>query len=337
MAHKVEMVDGVAQMAWAGETPWHGLGFKVPHDLTPEQMLKKAGLDWKVELRESYTTLNGKKHPMRSRALVRLPNHRHIKDESVLTEVRGDWNPVQNLEAAEFFNDFVKAGHMDMDTAGSLCEGELVWMLAKMKDGFDLFKKKDHVESYMLFTNPHRYGWSTSVSLTPIRVVCWNTLNLSLDKVNTDKIIRINHRKMFNAEEVKLALGVAKKTLESYKETAEFLASKRYTGAKVTEYFKELFPLSEAAQAKAKDPSKTKRKAKEMTKGAATCLGILTTQPGAEIAGDSWWNAYNAATFYMDHLAGKTDDTRLQSAWYGHHRDHKITAMKKAVEYADAA
>ncbi len=48
MAHMIEFLDGKASMAYAGETPWHGLGTEVPNDLTPAQMLKAAGLDWKV-------------------------------------------------------------------------------------------------------------------------------------------------------------------------------------------------------------------------------------------------------------------------------------------------
>ena len=49
MAHELEMVNGKAQMAYAGEVPWHGLGTKVPADLTPTQMMKAAGLDWTVK------------------------------------------------------------------------------------------------------------------------------------------------------------------------------------------------------------------------------------------------------------------------------------------------
>jgi hypothetical protein len=54
MAHEIEMINGVAQMAYAGETPWHGLGVKVSNDLTPDQMMKKAGLDWEVTKEDIY-------------------------------------------------------------------------------------------------------------------------------------------------------------------------------------------------------------------------------------------------------------------------------------------
>ena len=51
MAHELEIINGVAQMAYAGDVPWHGLGKKVPSDLAPAQMLEAAGLDWTVEKR----------------------------------------------------------------------------------------------------------------------------------------------------------------------------------------------------------------------------------------------------------------------------------------------
>ena len=54
MSHEIEMINGQAQMAYAGEVPWHGLGVPVSNDLTPTQMMEKAGLDWKVETRPLY-------------------------------------------------------------------------------------------------------------------------------------------------------------------------------------------------------------------------------------------------------------------------------------------
>ena len=48
MAHEIEFVNGEAQMAYAGDVPWHGLGKRVSPDLTPEQMLEEAGLNWSV-------------------------------------------------------------------------------------------------------------------------------------------------------------------------------------------------------------------------------------------------------------------------------------------------
>ena len=128
MAHMIEMLDGKVSMAWAGETPWHGLGTKVPNDLTPEQMLKAANLDWTVTPVPAFAEINGKQVDIGRSALVR------DRDNKILDVITNDWVPNQNSTAFEFFNDFISAGEMEMHTAGSLRDGQIVWALAKVKE-----------------------------------------------------------------------------------------------------------------------------------------------------------------------------------------------------------
>ena len=228
MAHEVET------MAYAGDTPWHGLGKRVIADLTPAQMLKEAELDWTVEKIPAYADVRGKQIYVGKDALVRS------SDGRVLDTVSQDWNPVQNETAFEFFNEFIMAGDMEMHTAGSLKSGEIVWALAKVKDSFELFNG-DKVDSYLLFSNPHQYGKSIDIRFTPIRVVCNNTLTLSLNS-KSDLMVRMSHRKEFDAEFVKDTLGVANQKLGTYKDMASFLGSKRFTVDTVKEYFSTVFP-----------------------------------------------------------------------------------------------
>ena len=317
MAHNIEMVDGKAQMAYAGDVPWHGLGTRVPGDLTPEQMLDAAGLNWEVNKVPAFAKVAGKNVNVGWSALVRS------SDEKIIDVVSEDWNPVQNSEAFEFFNDFIAEGDMEMHTAGSLCDGKIVWALAKVKDSFELFGG-DKVDSYLHFTNFHKYGCSTDVRFTPIRVVCNNTLTLSLN-TKVERMVKISHRREFNGDQTKLMLGVAAEKLAKYKEMAQFLGSKRYSDENVVEYFKRVFPASENA------------KRSEITKNARTALGILETQPGAEYAAGSWWQAFNATTYMTDHLIGRSTDTRMTSAWYGSNKNLKVRALETAIEMAEAA
>jgi len=317
MAHNIEMVDGKAQMAYAGDVPWHGLGTRVPADLTPEQMLDAAGLNWEVNKVPAFAKVAGKNVNVGWSALVRS------SDEKIIDVVSEDWNPVQNSEAFEFFNDFIAEGDMEMHTAGSLCDGKIVWALAKVKDSFELFGG-DKVDSYLHFTNFHKYGCSTDVRFTPIRVVCNNTFTLSLN-TKVERMVKISHRREFNGDQTKLMLGVAAEKLAQYKEMAQFLGSKRYSDENVVEYFKRVFPASENA------------KRSEITKNARTALGILETQPGAEYAAGSWWQAFNATTYMTDHLIGRSTDTRMTSAWYGSNKNLKVRALETAIEMAEAA
>lgn len=314
MAHMIET------MAYAGETPWHGLGNPVNNDLTPDEMLKAAQLDWSVEKVPAFANINGKDVPIGRQALVR------DRDNKILDIVSDDWNPVQNAEAFDFFSQFVDAGHMEMHTAGSLRGGQITWALAKVNDSFELFKG-DRVDSYLLFTNPHTYGASIDVRLTPIRVVCNNTLTLSLSK-KAENMVKMSHRRKFDPEVVAVTLGVAKEKLNTYKEAAAFLGSKKYKAAKLTEYYKEIFPLM---------TTKAEKENKVLSRNASRALDVLKSQPGHEFAPGTWWQAFNAVTYMTDHLLGRNTDNRLTSAWFGTNRMLKTKALQTAVKFAEAA
>lgn len=317
MAHEIEFVNGVAQMAYAGDVPWHGLGKEVPNDLTPLQMLDAAGLNWTVSKEPAFVIVNDEAVEIDRSALVRNT------DNKIIDIVSNDWNPVQNLEAFEFFNDFIGAGEMEMHTAGSLKGGQIVWALAKVNDSFELFKG-DRIDSYLLFSNFHRYGFSTDVRFTPIRVVCNNTLTLSLNSA-VERMVKISHRKQFEADNVKMMLGIAKDKLIQYKEMAAYLGSKMYKEETLVEYFQRVFPVNGS------EPKK------DMSRNASRALSVVHAQPGAEYAEGSWWQAYNAVSYMTDHLIGRSADSRLSSAWYGGNKVVKTKALELAVEMADAA
>jgi phage/plasmid-like protein (TIGR03299 family) len=308
-------------MAYVGEKPWHGLGVEVPADLTPAQMLEAAGLDWEVRKHPLYATINGERIPTSAEALVRS------SDNKVLSIVTDSWNPVQNEEAFEFFNEFVHAGDMEMHTAGSLKGGRQVWALAKVKDSFfDLFGG-DRTEGYLLFSNPHQFGKAIDVRFTAIRVVCNNTLTLSLD-AGSKNAVRMDHRQIFNPEKVKETLGIATNKLERYKEMAQFLGSKQYKKENIVEYFNRVFPLT---------TNKELKEGQLGSRAARLAYDVLDTQPGAEFAEGSFWQLYNASTYLIDHKLGRSDDSRMSSAWFGFNKERKIKALNTAMEMAEAA
>jgi len=318
MAHNVET------MAYAGEVPWHGLGVPVSNDLTPNQMMKKAGLDWTVEQIDSYVTVGDKKIPTGMKALVRS------SDNKVLTNIGQVWNPVQNEDAFNFFSEYVLKGDMEMHTAGSLKGGQLVWALAKVKESFDLFGG-DTIESYLLFSNPHKYGFSIDVRFTPIRVVCNNTLSLSLE-AKAERSVKVGHRTEFNADEVKKALGIASAKLSQYKEMAEFLGSKRYNIDNLIEYYNTVFPRTADKRVQNQELS-----VESLSKNAKAAFDAIELQPGAKYAEGSWWQAFNSVTYVTDHLQGRNPDNRLYSSWFGGNQIRKRDALKTALEFAEVA
>jgi len=203
----------------------------------------------------------------------------------------------------------------------------MVWALAKTKESFELFNG-DVTDNYFLFTNPHQFGKAINIRMTPIRVVCNNTLTLSLSQ-NADKMVTVNHRKAFDPAEVKEQMGIARQKMEEYKSMAAYLGSKPYTGENVIQYFNEVFgsPAKEKVEGVVPFTSRNSK----------TAFENLDVQPGAEFAQGSWWTAFNSVTNMTDHLQGRSNDGRLVSSWYGRNRKVKLNALDKALEYADAA
>jgi len=317
MAHELELnANGTAKMAYVGDVPWHGLGKQVHYDLTPKQMLIEAGLDYKNHKVPLIAELDGKKIDTGRQALIR-------DDGKFLDIVGPEWHDINNEDAMNFFNEFVMEGDMQMHTAGSLKDGRVMWALAKVGEDFELFNG-DRVEAYLQFSNFHQFGYSNDVRFTPIRVVCNNTLSMSLAN-NAKHQFKINHRAKFDAEQVKSALGIARNKLHTYKDVAEFLGSKRYNDETVSQYFAEVFP------------SLSSKNEKVLSRAAIQALDVLYNQPGAEYAEGSWWQGFNAVTYLTDHVLGHSADSRLSSSWYGVNQTRKVKALEKALEYATAA
>ena len=143
--HMIEINNGKASFAYTGEAPWHRLGTKVPGDLSPEQMLKAANLDWTVEAIPCFADINGTQVDVGRSALVRS------SDQKVLDIISSDWKPCQNQEAFGFFNEFVSSGDMNMEVAGALRGGQIVWALAKVNESFEVCGGKDKVDLYLNF------------------------------------------------------------------------------------------------------------------------------------------------------------------------------------------
>ena len=318
MSHELEIVNGEAQMAYVGQLPWHGLGVQVEDDLTPAEFQKAAGLDWDVIEAPVYADFKGKRIHSGHQMLIRET------DSKPLTIITGDWNPVQNSEAFEFFADFCDVGAMKMETAGSLKDGQWVWALAKSTDAFELFGG-DQVEAYLLFSNPHIYGRGIDIQFTPTRVVCNNTLNVALNADSKNRV-RMNHRRVFDADLAKDMLGLASDKMDKFKTMAQFLGTKSFKDDMVKEYFNDVFP----------GYSKKDEKDRKPSKNAIRAFDILETQPGAEFAKGTWWQAFNATTYMVDHEIGRSEEARLTSNWYGANKQLKNRALEKAIEYAEA-
>ena len=227
MAHMIDTMFSTRVM------PWHGLGVIVQESPTSEDALKQAGLDWMVIPKDVYVEGNRIKGYV---ANARSDNNK------VLGIVSDRYKVVQNIEAFTFTDELLKTDErIKYETAGSLAEGKRVWLLAKMPERLLV---GDETIPYVVFSNSHDGKGSIRVAMTPIRVVCQNTLNLAMNNTirqwSTKHIGNIQEK----MEEAKRTLQLANTYMDNLAEHAEYLSKQKISDDEVKEFLEMLFPIT---------------------------------------------------------------------------------------------
>ena len=163
------MAANVETMFYTRTAPWHGLGTRVLEAPTSSAALSLAGLDWKVVQKPVFTAdglfISGFKANVRDR------------DSQVLGVVSDRYKVVQNEDAFAFTDELLGEG-VTYETAGSLQNGRRTWILAKLPQRYII--RGDEIDPYLVFMNSHDGTGAIKAAMTPVRVVCQNTLNLAL-------------------------------------------------------------------------------------------------------------------------------------------------------------
>lgn len=233
MAHEVESLFYVSNEENERFVPWHGLGTPVMEALNSEQAIKKAGLDWLVE--PTPIIVNDKE----------LENYKanvRNTDGKVLGIVGNKYKIVQNHEAFSFTDDLI-GNNCKYETAGSLLEGRKTFLLARLPRTQIL---GDDIDPYICFSNTHDGKGSVRCIMTPIRVVCNNTLSLALDTAKRSWSTRHIGDIQSKLEEARRTLGLANKYMEELANTADILANTTLTEGEANRIItEELFPIDE--------------------------------------------------------------------------------------------
>ncbi len=223
------MAANIDSMFYVRKTPWHGLGVSVEESVNSEEALRISGLDWKVKQQEIMTL--DLKEIKGYRANIREDNG------AVLGVVTDRYKVVQNEEAFAF-TDLLISNGVTYETAGSLSEGKRTWMLAKLPDSYTLADEK--VEPYIVFSNSHDGSGAIKAAMTPIRVVCQNTLNLALK--DAKRIWTTNHTGDIKQklEEARSTLLMAGQYMGALSREVDELSLIRLRDNKVMQYIDEL-------------------------------------------------------------------------------------------------
>ena len=231
MAALVESMVYVCNEQNGRFVPWHGLGVRVEEAPDSKQALITAGLDWQVVKKD--IIVPGCSSITDYKATVRT------SDNTVLGVVTDRYKIVQNEEAFSFVDNIVDGENTRYETAGSLRNGKTVWMLAKLPSTKIL---DDEVAQYVCFTNTHDGTGSVKVFVTPIRVVCNNTLTLAIGSAKRSWYATHSGNiegKMHEAEET---LFMTDEYMKALKSEAEDLVSRKFSDMQIARMINELFP-----------------------------------------------------------------------------------------------
>lgn len=226
------MAANVETMFSVREKPWHGLGSIVMEAPTSKDALRLAGLDWNVVQEPIYTEFNevveGYKANVRD------------SDRKVLGVVSDRYKVVQNEDAFSFTDELLGKG-VRYETAGSLQEGRKVWLLARLPREYIIGGER--ISPYLVFSNTHDGSGSVKVAVTPVRVVCNNTLNLALDTASRSFSMVHTGNIQDKIQEAKDTLFMAESYMDCLGAEFEQLRRQKVTDAQVKEYIELLLPI----------------------------------------------------------------------------------------------
>ena len=226
------MSANVETMFSVREKPWHGLGTIVLEAPASADALRLAGLDWKV-VQEPVCTETGE-------LIEGYKANIRDKDRRVLGVVSDRYKVVQNTDAFSFTDELLGKG-VRYETAGSLQEGRKVWLLARLPREYIIAGER--ISPYLVFSNTHDGSGSVKVAVTPVRVVCNNTLNLALDTAKRSFSMIHTGNIQDKIQEAKDTLFMAEEYMDCLGIEFERLRRQKMTDAQVKEYIELLLPM----------------------------------------------------------------------------------------------
>ena len=242
------MAANVETMFYVREKPWHGLGIEVKEALNSADALKMAGLDWQVVQKNIQVCGGGK--------IANYKANVRSTDGEVLGVVSDRYKVVQNEEAFNFTDELI-GGDVRYETAGSLQNGKKIWLLAKMPEREIV---GDKVEPYLCFSNTHDGSGALRVCMTPIRVVCNNTLNLALKGAKRQWSTKHVGSMRGKLNEARMCINLADVYMRELATCADRLANTKVTDEQLDKLLNEMFPADENDTERKKNGAK---KAKE--------------------------------------------------------------------------
>ena len=294
--------NGLPEMMSVGVVPWHGNAIIANHVLEANEALKAANLDWEVEKRQIYyKNINGDYYQALNHfATVRADN------EKALGIVTDSYKVLQNGDAFSFMDALVATKEAKYETCGSLGGGRKVWILAHIPGNIRV-SSEDEVEKYLLLVNTHDGSMALRVLITPVRVVCQNTLRLAMH--NAESEIHIVHTGSMTdkLDEARRVLQLTKDIYNSVEQQFAAMLRMAFSDEDAKNYFNQVLEIKET-------------EASNRVLGMRDGMMALFANPTTDGERGTLWASLNAVTAYYDHnsvAAKKGGEKRFNSLLLG--------------------
>ncbi|WP_180180948.1 DUF932 domain-containing protein [Acinetobacter sp. YH01021] len=340
MAHQLE------QMAYVGDTPWHGLGNQLTQNQPIEVWAKQAGMDWRIESSNvSYMAKNERGQSIimpyeEQRVLYRSDTH------APLSVVSQRYQEVQPMEILEFYRDLTEQSGFELETAGVLKGGKKFWALARTGQSTAL-KGKDVSNGYILLATACDGTLATTAQFTNIRVVCNNTLAIALrGQSSSAGVVKVPHSTKFDADKVKQQLGISVRAWDEHMYEMKQLSQRKVTQGEAAAFFDAVFNNTSMSVADQEEniiqfyrniatPTPAKEKSEPNGRAMTKVMDMFNGQGrGAELssAKDTAYGLLCSITEFADHeRRAMSTDHRLDSAWFGAGAALKQRGLEQAL------
>lgn len=320
MSHLVE------QMAYVGQTPWHGLGRELEQHQPIEDWIVQAGMDWSIE--EAPVRFLTNEKPEQHLGNIRIVEEQKVlyrsDNQQPLSVVGHNFKTVQPREILEFYRDLTEQSGFELETAGSLKGGRKLWALANTGQEASL-KGNDTSKGYVLLATACDGSMATTAQFTSIRVVCNNTLTVALRE--SAGAIKVQHRSQFDAANVKRQLGITVSAWDEFMYRMKLLSERPVKQKEARNYLERIFTEQTQMQDQpvSKGTEKTMAKVSSLYDGAGIGAHLSSAHGTA-------YGLLNAVTQFVDHeRRARSADNRLDSAWFGPGASLKDRALTEAL------
>jgi phage/plasmid-like protein (TIGR03299 family) len=295
MAHELESVNGQTAFASLREPAWHGLGTVFNEEVSTKKMLELAHLDkWNVRL-EDVAIPNGFESDKNYSFVVR-DNPFISEQKDVLGVVGERYVPLQNEDLFDF-GDLLLDNGGRWETAGSIKSGRVVFgsLALERETILDKDGVADKVNTYLLINTSHDGSVAIQASITPVRVVCANTLNLALGRGNrgVKQSFKIRHTQTASGkvQTAREALGLANAYMDEFDKLANQMIQTEITKAQFDKIVELAYPTP-------KDETKKASMTKHTSK--VDLLNEIYVGDYNHMISGTAWGAFNALTERLD-------------------------------------